>query len=226
MPADPAGAEPIGVMVVDDHAFVRRGVRAYVDTVPSFRMIGEAGDGEEALALLRRWRTTGDPMPDVVLMDLHMPKLGGVEATEAISRAHPEVKVVVLTSFGEVERVHAALAAGAAGYLLKDAEPEEVGTAIRAAAVGEVHLDSAVARQLTRRMAAPQVGLSALTAREREILALVAQGHSNREIAEQLVISERTARTHVSNVLSKLQLSSRTQAALLAIREGLITPPA
>jgi DNA-binding NarL/FixJ family response regulator len=226
MPADPAGAEPIGVMVVDDHAFVRRGVRAYVDTVPSFRMIGEAGDGEEALALLRRWRTTGDPMPDVVLMDLHMPKLGGVEATEAISRAHPEVKVVVLTSFGEVERVHAALAAGAAGYLLKDAEPEEVGTAIRAAAVGEVHLDSAVARQLTRRMTAPQAGLSALTAREREILALVAQGHSNREIAEQLVISERTARTHVSNVLSKLQLSSRTQAALLAIREGLITPPA
>lgn len=226
MPADPAGAEPIGVMVVDDHAFVRRGVRAYIDTVPSFRMIGEAGDGEEALALLRRWRTTGDPMPDVVLMDLHMPKLGGVEATEAISRAYPEVKVVVLTSFGEVERVHAALAAGAAGYLLKDAEPEEVGTAIRAAAVGEVHLDSAVARQLTRRMAAPQVGLSALTAREREILALVAQGHSNREIAEQLVISERTARTHVSNVLSKLQLSSRTQAALLAIREGLITPPA
>jgi DNA-binding NarL/FixJ family response regulator len=226
MPADPAGAEPIGVMVVDDHAFVRRGVRAYIDTVPSFRMIGEAGDGEEALALLRRWRTTGDPMPDVVLMDLHMPKLGGVEATEAISRAHPEVKVVVLTSFGEIERVHAALAAGAAGYLLKDAEPEEVGTAIRAAAVGEVHLDSAVARQLTRRMTAPQVGLSALTAREREILALVAQGHSNREIAEQLVISERTARTHVSNVLSKLQLSSRTQAALLAIREGLITPPA
>jgi DNA-binding NarL/FixJ family response regulator len=226
MPADPAGAEPIGVMVVDDHAFVRRGVRAYIDTVPSFRMIGEAGDGEEALALLRRWRTTGDPMPDVVLMDLHMPKLGGVEATEAISRAHPEVKVVVLTSFGEVERVHAALAAGAAGYLLKDAEPEEVGTAIRAAAVGEVHLDSAVARQLTRRMTAPQVGLSALTAREREILALIAQGHSNREIAEQLVISERTARTHVSNVLSKLQLSSRTQAALLAIREGLITPPA
>ena len=224
--ADPAGAEPIGVMVVDDHAFVRRGVRAYIDTVPSFRMIGEAGDGEEALALLRRWRTTGVPMPDVVLMDLHMPKLGGVEATEAISRAHPEVKVVVLTSFGEVERVHAALAAGAAGYLLKDAEPEEVGTAIRAAAVGEVHLDSAVARQLTRRMTAPQVGLSALTAREREILALVAQGHSNREIAEQLVISERTARTHVSNVLSKLQLSSRTQAALLAIREGLITPPA
>jgi DNA-binding NarL/FixJ family response regulator len=151
--------------------------------------------------------------------------MGGVEATAAIARAHPEVKVVVLTSFGEVERVHAALAAGAAGYLLKDADPEEVATAIRAAAVGEVHLDAAVARQLTRRMAAPQVGLTSLTAREREILTLVAQGHSNREIADRLVISERTARTHVSNVLTKLQLASRTQAALLAIREGLIPPP-
>jgi DNA-binding NarL/FixJ family response regulator len=222
---DAGDAEPIGVLVVDDHAFVRRGVRAYLEAVPSFRMLGEACDGQEALALLRQWRTTGDPMPDVVLMDLQMPRLGGVEATEAIARAHPEVKVVVLTSFGEVERVHAALAAGAAGYLLKDAEPEEVGTAIRAAAAGEVHLDSAVARQLTRRMAAPGIGLSALTAREREILVLVAQGHSNREIAAELVISERTARTHVSNVLSKLQLASRTQAALLAIREGLITPP-
>jgi DNA-binding NarL/FixJ family response regulator len=161
----------------------------------------------------------------VVLMDLQMPRMGGVEATEAIARAHPGVKVVVLTSFGEVERVHAALAAGAAGYLLKDADPDEVATAVRAAAAGEVHLDSAVARQLTRRMAAPLVGLTSLTTREREILTLVAQGHSNRDIADRLVISERTARTHVSNVLAKLQLSSRTQAALLAIREGLIPAP-
>jgi DNA-binding NarL/FixJ family response regulator len=158
-------------------------------------------------------------------MDLQMPRMGGIEATEAIARAHPEVKVVVLTSFGEVERVHAALAAGAAGYLLKDAEPSEVVAAIRAAAAGEVHLDPAVARQLTRRMAGPQVGLAALTVREREILVLVAHGHSNRDIADRLVISERTARTHVSNVLAKLQLPSRTQAALLAIREGLIPPP-
>jgi DNA-binding NarL/FixJ family response regulator len=165
-------------------------------------------------------------MPDVVLMDLQMPRMDGVQATAAIVRAHPQVKVVVLTSFGEVERVHAALAAGAAGYVLKDADPAEVATAITAAAAGEVHLDSAVARQLARRMSAPQAGLTSLTAREREILALVAQGHSNRDIADTLVISERTARTHVSNVLSKLQLSSRTQAALLAIREGLIPPPA
>jgi DNA-binding NarL/FixJ family response regulator len=225
MSGDEIGAEVIRVMVVDDHAIVRRGLLAYVDTVPTLEVVGEAADGHQAVTQLHQRQTLGEPMPHVVLMDLQMPRMGGVEATAAIARAHPEVKVVVLTSFGEVERVHAALAAGAAGYLLKDADPEEVATAIRAAAVGEVHLDAAVARQLTRRMAAPQVGLTSLTAREREILTLVAQGHSNREIADRLVISERTARTHVSNVLTKLQLASRTQAALLAIREGLIPPP-
>jgi DNA-binding NarL/FixJ family response regulator len=217
--------EVIRVMVVDDHAIVRRGLQAYVDTVATLQVMGEAADGQQAIAQLQQWQTLGEPLPDVILMDLQMPRMGGVEATEAIARAHPEVKVVVLTSFGEVERVHAALAAGAAGYLLKDADPDEVATAVRAAAAGEVHLDSAVARQLTRRMAAPQVGLASLTAREREILILVAQGNSNRDIADRLVISERTARTHVSNVLTKLQLSSRTQAALLAIREGLIPAP-
>jgi DNA-binding NarL/FixJ family response regulator len=221
---DRAQGEVIRVMVVDDHAIVRRGMLAYAETIPFLRVVGEASDGEQAIALLRQWQTTGEPMPDVVLMDLRMPRMGGVEATEAITRAHPEVKVVVLTSFGEVEVVHAALAAGAAGYLLKDADPTEVATAIRAAAAGGVHLDSAVARQLTRRINAPQIGLVSLTPREREILILVAQGKSNRDIADTLAISERTARTHVSNVLVKLQLSSRTQAALLAIREGLIPP--
>jgi DNA-binding NarL/FixJ family response regulator len=216
----------IGVLLVDDHAIVRRGVQAYVASVPTLRVLGEASDGQQAVELLHQWQTTGEPLPDVVLMDLQMPRMDGVAATAAIARAHPGVKVVILTSFGEVERVHAALAAGAAGYVLKDADPAEVATAITAAAAGEVHLDSAVARQLARRMAAPQAGLTSLTVREREILALVAQGHSNRDIADELVISERTARTHVSNVLSKLQLSSRTQAALLAIREGLIPPPA
>jgi DNA-binding NarL/FixJ family response regulator len=215
----------IRVMVVDDHAIVRRGIQAYVEAVPAVQVVGEAVDGQDALARLAQWRAEGTPLPDVVLMDLQMPRMSGSDATEAIARAHPEVKVVVLTSFGEVERVHAALAAGAAGYLLKDAEPAEVVAAIRAAAAGEVHLDPAVARQLTRRMAGPQVGLATLTAREREILVLVAHGHSNRDIADRLVISERTARTHVSNVLAKLQLPSRTQAALLAIREGLIPPP-
>jgi DNA-binding NarL/FixJ family response regulator len=216
----------VRVLLVDDHAIVRRGVQAYIDNLPGLEVIGEAADGRQALDLLRQRHTTGEPLPDVVLMDLQMPRMDGVAATEAIGRAHPGIRVVVLTSFGEVERVHAALAAGAAGYVLKDADPAEVATAITAAAAGEVHLDSAVARQLARRMAAPQAGLTSLTAREREILTLVAQGQSNREIADTLVISERTARTHVSNVLTKLQLSSRTQAALLAIREGLIPPPA
>jgi DNA-binding NarL/FixJ family response regulator len=225
MNGNEAPVDVIRVMVVDDHAIVRRGLLAYVDTVATLQVVGEAADGQQAIAQLQQWQALGEPLPDVVLMDLQMPRMGGVAATEAIARAHPGVKVVVLTSFGEVERVHAALAAGAAGYLLKDADPDEVATAVRAAAAGEVHLDPAVARQLTRRLAAPQVGLTSLTAREREILTLVAQGHSNRDIAGRLVISERTARTHVSNVLTKLQLSSRTQAALLAIREGLIPEP-
>jgi len=216
----------VRVLLVDDHAIVRRGVQAYLDNLPGLEVVGEAADGRQALDLLHQRHTTGEPLPDVVLMDLQMPRMDGVAATEAIGRAHPGIRVVVLTSFGEVERVHAALAAGAAGYVLKDADPAEVATAITAAAAGEVHLDSAVALQLARRMAAPQAGLTSLTAREREILTLVAQGQSNREIADTLVISERTARTHVSNVLTKLQLSSRTQAALLAIREGLIPPPA
>jgi DNA-binding NarL/FixJ family response regulator len=215
----------IRVLLVDDHAVVRRGLRAFVETEPELEVIGEAGDGERALDLLRQWRTLGEPLPDVVLMDLRMPRMDGTEATSRIAGTYPEVRVVVLTSFGEAERVHSALAAGAAGYLLKDAEPGEVAAAIKAAASGEVHLDSAVAGQLVRRISAPRIGLTSLTAREREILALVAQGHPNRVIAERLVISERTARTHVSNVLSKLQLSSRTQAALYAIREGLIPPP-
>jgi DNA-binding NarL/FixJ family response regulator len=225
MTGQPRDSAVIRVLIVDDHAVVRRGLRAFVESESALEVIGEAGDGEQAIDLLNEWRTLGRPAPDVVLMDLQMPRMGGAEATERITARHPDVKVVILTSFGEVERVHAALAAGAAGYLLKDAEPEEVATAIRAAAAGEVHLDSAVAAQLTRRMSAPRIGLTALTAREREILALVAQGYANREIAERLVISERTARTHVSNVLSKLRLASRTQAALLAIREGLIPPP-
>ncbi|MEV4603003.1 response regulator transcription factor [Amycolatopsis sp. NPDC049253] len=217
--------EVIRIVLVDDHVVVRRGLRAFVEIEPALEVVGEAGDGEQAIELLREWRTLERPLPHVVLMDLQMPRMDGADATRRILAEYPEVKVVVLTSFGEAERVHTALAAGAAGYLLKDAEPEEVATAIHAAAAGEVHLDSAVAKQLTRRMAAPRVGLSALTAREREILVLVARGFANRDIADTLVISERTARTHVSNVLSKLQLSSRTQAALLAIREGLTPPP-
>lgn len=222
---DDTSTDVIRVMIVDDHAIVRRGLVAYAGTVPGLRVVGEAADGQEAVDRLRQWQTLGEPLPDIVLMDLKMPRMGGVEATAAIVDRYPGAKVVVLTSFGEAERVHAALAAGAAGYVLKDADPDEVVAAIRAAAGGEVHLDSAVAGQIIRRMAAPQAGVAALTAREREILALLAQGCSNRDIADRLMISERTARTHVSHILTKLQLSSRTQAALLALKEGLIPPP-
>jgi len=151
-----------------------------------------------------------------------MPNINGVEATAHIVERFPTCRVVVLTSFGEVERVNAALRNGAVGYLLKDAEAAEVAAAIRAAVRGEVHLDSEIARRLTQDLRCGPVGLALLTSRERQILALLGEGRSNREIADILVISERTARTHVSNVLSKLNLTSRTQAALMAIREGLV----
>ena len=165
-----------------------------------------------------------DALPDVILLDLLMPRMDGVLAVSLITGRYPAVRVVILTSFGEMERVHAALAGGAVGYLLKDAGPDEVAAAIRAAAVDGTYLDPAIARRLTREITAPRSGLNALTGRERAVLVLVAEGRSNKEIADALVISERTARTHVSHVLRKLQLTSRTQAALVAVREGLLPP--
>jgi DNA-binding NarL/FixJ family response regulator len=211
------------VLVVDDHAVVRRGVIAYLDVLDDVEVAGEAADGTAALDVLAELAALGRS-PDVALMDLQMPGMDGVAAIGEIRRRFPSVQVVVLTSFGEIERVHAALGAGAAGYLLKDAGPGEIAAALHAAARGEVFLDAAVARRLAQEIRAPRSGLRALTAREREILRLVAEGRSNKEIAAELVISERTARTHVSNLLGKLGLASRTQAALLAIREGLVPP--
>ena len=152
--------------------------------------------------------------------------MDGVTATAAITQRYPEMQVVAMTSFTQAEKVHGALQAGAAGYLLKDAQADEVAAAIQAARRGVVHLDAAIARQLTRSLAAPKRGtVGALTDREREVLVLVAQGLSNRQIADALVISERTARTRVSNILKKLGATSRTQAALLAIREGIAPAP-
>jgi DNA-binding NarL/FixJ family response regulator len=217
--------QPVRVFVVDDHAVVRRGLRAYLETVDDMEVVGEAADGQDALDAIAALVAAGRP-PDVALMDLLMPGMDGVTATAAITRRHPEMAVVAMTSFTQADKVHGALQAGAAGYLLKDAEADEVAAAIRAACRGEVHLDPAIARQLTRSLLAPTArSVNALTDREREILVLVAKGLSNQQIADALVISERTARTHVSNILSKLGVASRTQAALLAIREGIAPVP-
>jgi DNA-binding NarL/FixJ family response regulator len=214
----------VGVLIVDDHAVVRSGLAAYLELIDDFTLVGEAADGEQALRQLAELAAR-DSLPGVVLMDLVMPNMNGIEATAHIVERFPTCRVVVLTSFGEVERINAALRNGAVGYLLKDAEAAEVSAAIRAAVRGEVHLDSEIARRLTQDLRCGPAGPALLTPRERQILALLGEGRSNREIANILVISERTARTHVSNVLSKLNLTSRTQAALTAIREGLVPGP-
>lgn len=215
--------ELVRVVLVDDHAVVRRGVRSYLEVLGDVEVVGEAVDGQDALDVVARLQAY-ELLPDVVLMDLQMPRMDGVAAAGEMTRRFPTVKVVILTSFGETERVHTALQQGASGFLLKDAEPSELADAIRAATKGEVFLNGTVARKLAQEIRMPRSGLGSLTNREREILVLVAEGMSNRQIATDLVISERTARTHVSSLLGKLGLSSRTQAALVAIREGLVEP--
>jgi DNA-binding NarL/FixJ family response regulator len=215
----------IRVLLVDDHAMVRRGMRDFLALHDDIEIVGEAGDGAEAVDRALELE------PDIVVMDLMMPGLDGIEATSRIKAARPDIEIVALTSFIEEARVVAAIEAGASGFLLKDAEADELAAAIRAAAAGEVHLDPAVASIVARRMrdggrassGRPKdgVGIAALTARERDVLARVARGLPNRRIAEDLGITERTARTHVSNILAKLGLASRTQAALLAVQHGL-----
>jgi DNA-binding NarL/FixJ family response regulator len=220
----PAGnelADVLRVFLVDDHGVVRSGMRAYLSMLDDVEVVGEAGNGRQALDRIAALEPT-DELPDVVLMDLLMPAMDGIEATGEIKRRWPSVEVVAVTSFLEEGKVRAALEAGAAGYLLKDAEADEVAAAIRAAARGEVHLDPAVARQLTASLRAPQVGAATLTPREREVLELIADGRSNRQIGRALGVTERTARTHVSNILAKLGLASRTQAAMWAVREGIV----
>ena len=211
------------MLVVDDHAVVRRGLLAFLESEPDLEVVGEAEGGAQALELLARLASEGR-RPHVVVMDLQMEPLDGIESTRQIRSRHSEVEVVALTSFGEEERVHAALEAGASGYLLKDSDADEVSAAIRAAHRGELPLDPAIARDLTSSVRAEsREGPDAeLTARELEILRLLGAGKSNKEIAAELQISERTARTHVSNILGKLDLTSRTQAALWAVRQGLV----
>jgi DNA-binding NarL/FixJ family response regulator len=220
--AELTAAEKIRVFLVDDHAMVRAGLLGYLEMVEDITVVGEADNGQGALDRIAVLEPS-DALPDVVLMDLLMPRMDGIEATRQLKARWPDIEVVVVTSFLEEAKVRAALEAGAAGYLLKDAEADEVARAIRAAAVGECHLDPAVAKLLAATLRAPRPAIDTLTAREREVLALIASGASNRLIAQQLGVSERTARTHMSNILAKLQLSSRTQAALWAVREGLTT---
>jgi NarL family two-component system response regulator LiaR len=209
---------PIRVLLVDDHAVVRRGLRGFLELLKDFDVVGEAENGREGVAAADRLA------PDVILMDLLMPEMGGLEAIAAIKSTHPEIEVVAVTSFIEEEKVTSALEAGASGYLLKDAEAEEVAQAIRAAYNGEVHLDPAVSRLLAQRLRQRRDAepIEPLTGREKEVLAQLAKGASNKEIAYELGITERTARTHVSNILGKLGLASRTQAALYAVEHKLV----
>ena len=210
--------EEIRILIVDDHAIVREGQRALIETEPGMTLVGEATNGEEAIQMAR------DLNPDVIFMDLFMPRVGGIEAIEAIKAENREARILVLTSFAEDEMVFAAVKAGALGYLLKDATPDELLTAVRNVNRGEPAMNSIIAnnlmREIRRESDLPPTA-EPLTVREVEVLKLVAQGKSNQEIAETLVISERTVRTHVSNILSKLHLANRTQAALYALREGL-----
>jgi DNA-binding NarL/FixJ family response regulator len=219
----PEPGDKIRVLVVDDHAVVRRGLLTFLDSEPDLEVVGEAEGGAQALELVARLSSEAR-QPHVVVMDLQMEPLDGIESTRQIRSRYSEVEVVALTSFGEEERVHAALEAGASGYLLKDSDADEVSAAIRAAHRGELPLDPAIARGLTSSLRpgsrdGPDVEL---TPRELEILRLLGAGKSNKEIAAELQISERTARTHVSNILGKLGLTSRTQAALWAVRQGLV----
>jgi DNA-binding NarL/FixJ family response regulator len=220
---EPRGDEAIAVLVVDDHEVVRRGLLAFLASEPGIDVVGEAGGGTQALDLVASMASEGR-RPDVIVMDLQMAPIDGIELTRRIRALYDDIEVVALTSFAEEERVHAALQAGASGYVLKDSDADDVAAAVRAAHRGELQIDPVIARRL---MSSLREGrgldrISELTSRELDVLRLVASGKANKEIAAELGISERTARTHVSRILRKLQLSSRTQAALWAVREGLV----
>jgi len=208
-------ADVISVLIADDHPFVRHGLRTYLETLDDLEVAGEAADGAEAVELAVRL------LPDVVLMDLVMPELDGVEATRKIREASPSTKVIVLTSFADDEKVFPAIKAGAAGYLLKDVHPAELAEAVRKASRGEVLLAPSVAARLMQEVAGERPAAGGLTERELEVLRLIARGLPNKQIARELVVSEKTVKTHVSNILAKLHLADRTQAALYAVREGL-----
>ena len=209
----------IRVLICDDHAVVREGLRALLATEADLSVVGEAGDGENALYAYR------DLKPDVTLLDMVMPRMNGVETVQAIRAEFPNAHILVLTSFSDDDLVFPAIKAGALGYLLKDSSPEELVRAIRDVNRGEASLHPSIARRLIQELNSPSITLpptqEPLTEREMEVLRLVAKGYSNEEIGDALVVSERTARGHVSSILGKLHLANRTQAALYALREGI-----
>ncbi|HTT27526.1 MAG TPA: response regulator transcription factor [Solirubrobacteraceae bacterium] len=211
--------DPITILVVDDHAVVREGLRAFLGLQDGFEIVGEAVDGEEALEQAERLD------PDVILMDLVMPVRDGVSAMQALKQRASRSRVIVLTSFLEDDRLLPALEAGAAGYLLKNSQPAELARAVRAAHAGDAIIDPTVAARLVRalseRPATP--AFDELTTRERDVLVLIAQGRSNKRIALELGISEKTVKTHVGHVLAKLDVTDRTQAAVLAVQAGLVS---
>lgn len=213
----------INVALVDDHRVVRDGLRSFLERTGGFRVVGEAADGGAGIELVDRLLFERRDL-HVVLMDIVMRPVDGVAATREIKERHPGVDVIAVTAFPEETRVVDVLEAGATGFLLKDAAPDELAEAIHAARRGEIHIDPAVSRALMGKLRDPTARdpLADLTGREREVLVLVAQGYANKQIARDLQISERTARTHVSNILAKLDLHSRTQAALFAVRNGLV----
>jgi two-component system, NarL family, response regulator LiaR len=206
----------IKVLLVDDHAVVRQGLRMFLSLDPELEIVGEASNGEEGLAL------TWELQPDVVLMDLIMPGMDGIAATAVIRRELPATEVIALTSVLEDRLVVDAIRAGAIGYLLKDTNADELCQAIKAAAAGQVQLSPQAAARLMREVRVPD-SPETLTNRETEVLRLVARGQSNKEIAATLSITEKTVKTHVSNILDKLDVASRTQAALYAVRIGLVS---
>jgi NarL family two-component system response regulator LiaR len=218
--------EPIRILLVDDHAVVREGLRAFLALQDGFEIVGEAADGEEAI------ERAAELAPDVVLMDLVMPKLDGVSAMRELRRqgsTASKARVIVLTSFLDDDRLLAALEAGAAGYLLKNSQPAELARAIRAAHAGDAVIDPTAAARLVSALSdeeRPRSGaersLEQLTNRERDVLALIARGRSNKRIALELGISEKTVKTHVGHMLAKLGVTDRTQAAVLAVQHGLV----
>lgn len=210
--------ETIRILIVDDHAVVREGLRAFLDLQEGFEVVGEASDGDEAIAASERLR------PDVVLMDLVMPRRDGVAAMRVLRERLPGARVIVLTSFLDEDKLLPALRAGAAGYLLKNAQPQELERAVRAAHAGEAVLDPVVAARLVEALAAghDDEPIDRLTPREREVLELIGRGFPNKRIARELELAEKTVKTHVGHVLGKLGVTDRTQAAVIAVRAGLI----